>query len=38
VDSAIVGMRTVAEVERNVALVEQRAYRLDLEALHKRYV
>ncbi len=38
VDGAIVGMRTAQEVERNVDLVERRAYRLDLEALHRRYV
>jgi aryl-alcohol dehydrogenase-like predicted oxidoreductase len=37
VDSALVGMRTVAEVERNASLVEREA-RLDLEALHQRYV
>jgi hypothetical protein len=38
VDSAIVGMRTTQEVERNVDLVERRVHRLDLEALHQRYV
>jgi hypothetical protein len=38
VDSAIVGMRTTQEVERNVDLVERHVHRLDLEALHQRYV
>lgn len=38
VDSAIVGMRTTPEVERNIQLVEQRAFRLDLAALHQRYL
>jgi aryl-alcohol dehydrogenase-like predicted oxidoreductase len=37
-DSAIVGMRTAQEVEHNVRLVETRAFRVDLEALHRRYV
>lgn len=38
VDSAVVGMRDVAEVERNAQIVDQTDQRLDLEALHKRYV
>jgi aryl-alcohol dehydrogenase-like predicted oxidoreductase len=38
VNAAIVGMRTVAEVETNVRLVEANAFRIDLEALHRRYV
>jgi aryl-alcohol dehydrogenase-like predicted oxidoreductase len=38
IDSAIVGMRSAQEVEHNVALVERGAFRLDLEALHERYV
>ena len=32
------GMRTVAEVERNAALVEDRSGRVDLTELHRRYV
>jgi aryl-alcohol dehydrogenase-like predicted oxidoreductase len=38
VSSAIVGMRTAGEVEDNVRLVEAGAFRIDLEALHRRYV
>ncbi len=35
---ALVGMRTPAEVEANVAASLDDAYRLDLDALHQRYV
>lgn len=38
VDSALVGMRTPEEVERNARLADDLAGRLDLELLHKRYV
>jgi uncharacterized protein len=38
IDSALVGMRTVEEVERNAALVEDRPGRVDLTELHRRYV
>jgi uncharacterized protein len=38
VNAAIVGMRTAAEVETNVRLAESGAFRVDLEALHRRYV
>ncbi len=38
VDSALVGMRTAQEVQRNVGLLDRKVHRLDLEALHKRYV
>jgi aryl-alcohol dehydrogenase-like predicted oxidoreductase len=38
IDSALVGMRTAAEVERNVRLVDDTAGRVDLAELHVRYV
>jgi aryl-alcohol dehydrogenase-like predicted oxidoreductase len=38
IDAAIVGMRTPEEVVKNVGLVDRRVHRVDLEALHKRYV
>jgi aryl-alcohol dehydrogenase-like predicted oxidoreductase len=38
VDSAIVGMRLIAEVEKNVRIANQTENRLDLIELHKRYV
>ena len=38
VDCALIGMRTPDEVRRNVALAEDASARLDLAALHKRYV
>lgn len=38
VDVALVGMRTVAEVEANVALVCDPSGRIDLDELHQRYV
>lgn len=38
VDVALVGMRTVAEVEQNVALVDDTAGRIDLDELLRRYV
>lgn len=38
VDVALVGMRTVAEVERNVAVCEDKSGRIDLDELHQRYV
>lgn len=37
VDVALVGMRTVDEVERNVALVNEHTGRIDIGALHKKY-
>lgn len=37
VDVALVGMRTVEEVERNVAVVASAAYRVDMAALHDGY-
>ncbi|MCB0186105.1 MAG: hypothetical protein KDE31_17670, partial [Caldilineaceae bacterium] len=38
VDVALVGMRTADEVERNVAIVQEQAGRLDIGALHAKYV
>jgi len=38
IDSAIVGMRSIEEVEKNVRIAERVEERLDLVALHKRYV
>ena len=38
VDVALVGMRTVEEVDRNVAICDNLAGRLDLAELHERYV
>ena len=38
VDCPLIGMRTVAEVERNAAIASDPTARLDLEALHRRYV
>jgi uncharacterized protein len=38
IDSAIVGMRTAAEARQNAAIAGRSELRLDLEALHKRYV
>jgi len=38
VDVALVGMRTVAEVERNVAIANESAARIDIAALHAKYV
>ncbi|HUS90406.1 MAG TPA: aldo/keto reductase [Phycisphaerae bacterium] len=38
IDCALVGMRTAEEVRRNVALAEDPSARIDLKALHKRYV
>lgn len=38
VDVALVGMRTSAEVEANVAICEDLSGRLDLKELHERYV
>jgi uncharacterized protein len=38
VDVALVGMRGVAEVEANVRIVEDLGGRIDLEALHRKYV
>ena len=37
VDCAVVGMRTVKEVQANVALAEDESRRLDLSALHYRF-
>lgn len=37
VDVALVGMRTVDEVERNIATVTSGAYRVDLPAVHDGY-
>lgn len=37
VDVALVGMRTVEEVERNVAIVNNRTERIDIGALHAKY-
>lgn len=38
VDVAIVGMRTVQEVEKNVAIADDQRARIDLDELHTRYV
>ncbi len=38
VDVALVGMRTVDEIERNVAIAEDLAGRIDIGALHAKYV
>jgi len=38
VDCVLVGMRTDDEVRRNVALAEDLDARIDLRALHERYV
>jgi aryl-alcohol dehydrogenase-like predicted oxidoreductase len=38
IDCALIGMRTAAEVTHNVTLASDPSARLDLEALHKRYV
>ena len=38
VDCALVGMRTVQEVEANVAMAADPALRLDLDWMHERYV
>jgi uncharacterized protein len=38
VDCALVGMRTVEEVEANVAICEDPSLRLDLDWMHERYV
>ncbi|MFW6162173.1 MAG: aldo/keto reductase [Planctomycetota bacterium] len=38
VDVALVGMRAVAEVEANARLADDRDGRIDLDALHQRYV
>jgi aryl-alcohol dehydrogenase-like predicted oxidoreductase len=38
VDSALVGMRTAAEVIENVAVCENPEYRIDLDVLHDRFV
>ena len=38
VDCVLVGMRRVEEVRRNVALAEDAGARIDLRALHERYV
>ncbi len=38
IDSALVGMRTVEEVERNAALADDQSGRVDLTELHRRYV
>ena len=38
VDCALVGMRTVQEVEANAAMCEDPALRLDLDWMHERYV
>ncbi len=38
VDTVVVGMRTAAEVDANAALAADPADRLDLKALHRRYV
>jgi predicted aldo/keto reductase-like oxidoreductase len=38
VDVALVGMRTVDEVEHNVAIAEEMAGRIDISALHAKYV
>jgi uncharacterized protein len=38
IDCPLIGMRTVAEVEKNVRLAEDLSGRLDLEDLHVRYV
>jgi predicted aldo/keto reductase-like oxidoreductase len=38
VDVALLGMRSVARVEENVAICEDTSGRIDLDALHKRYV
>ncbi len=38
VDVALVGMRTVAEVEQNVAVCQDKSGRIDLDELHQRYV
>lgn len=37
VDVALVGMRTVEEVERNVAICANTAGRIDIDELHRRY-
>lgn len=37
VDVALVGMRTPAEVEANVAIWGNLAGRIDIDALHERY-
>jgi predicted aldo/keto reductase-like oxidoreductase len=38
VDVALLGMRSVKRVETNVAICEDQAGRIDLDALHRRYV
>lgn len=38
VDVALVGMRTAEEVERNVAIAEDGSGRIDVDALHAKYV
>ena len=38
VDVALVGMRTAALVQENVAVCDDLAGRIDLEQLHNRYV
>jgi hypothetical protein len=38
VDVALVGMRTAREVEQNVAVEADMAARIDLAALHHRFV
>ena len=37
VDVALVGMRTPAEVESNIAICQDAAGRVDINALHERY-
>jgi len=37
VDVALVGMRTVDEVEQNVAIANNKEARIDIDALHKKY-
>jgi aryl-alcohol dehydrogenase-like predicted oxidoreductase len=38
IDVALVGMRTPEEVDRNIAVLEDTANRVDIDALHSKYV
>jgi predicted aldo/keto reductase-like oxidoreductase len=38
IDVALVGMRSVKRVEQNVAIAEDLSGRIDVDALHERYV
>ena len=38
IDVALVGMRTPGEVDRNIAVLEDTAHRVDIDALHSKYV